>query len=287
MSCEWVSLLEYANRENVSIDIVEEQADSGMLGPVHTEEGCKYIIWPKNQQKSDTLPEFGKKSFKIIAKQNIDAMIEIDNTEQALTILGKYPNLEEAIERSCQQLIPSCLLLYWTVFEAYVKDFIETLYCIHPEQVLKKYGKNEMTLNAIFDGSHRFTDIESLKHKVLDEVLAKYDRENISKLIEFVGDCYLSKGTDPFTAQYVCKGEKHLTSRSQLDQIRIIRNALIHDNGVISEKEWRRIDLLPRDGENSVVNVSDDALNIVSFILKSIAYNLYQLTRKQYPESRE
>jgi len=183
--CEWVSIEEYSKKEKITVEDAEKQATDGALGPVHIENDQKYVIWPKERQHDKDLPEFGKKLFHASVEQKVGATITIENPEQALTALGQYRDLDKVLVQSMQQLCPTCLLLYWTVFEAYVKDFIETLYFLHPEQVLKKYGKNEMTLNAVFDGSHRFTDIESLKRRVLDVVLEKYDRENISKSDEY------------------------------------------------------------------------------------------------------
>ena len=284
--CEWVSLQEYSEREKLPLNSIEEQARAGVLGPTHEEGSELYVIWPKERQQDTDLPEFGKKMFEIKYSQSIETKAIIENSEQALSALGHYPDLAGTIDRSQQQLCPTCLLLYWTAFEGFVKDFIDTLYYLHPEQVLKKYGKNPMTLNAVFDGSHRFTDMDSLKRRVLEEVLAKYDRENISKLIEFVEDCYLSKGTDPFSTKFIYSGDKTEVNRGHLDQIRIIRNALIHYNGRLSEKEWKLIDLVPREGDNPVVQISEDSLGKMYYILKSIAYNLFDLTSKQYPEGK-
>lgn len=291
LDCEWISLQEYSNREKIPLDALEEQAEAGLLGKVHAEGAEKYIIWPKERQQATCLPKFGEKQFEVKIEQTVESTIAIENSDQALALLGRYQSLDSIIDQSRQQLCPTCLLLYWTIFEEFVKDFIVTLYMLYPEKALQKYGKNEMSLKAIFDGSQKFTDIISLKRKVLDIILAKYDsensHENVSKIIEFVRDCYLSKGDDPFLSQFVYHGEKQEVSKEAIDQIRKIRNSLIHENGKLNEEEWKKIDLVSRKENTSNISITADELTRIYFILKTVAHNLYQMASKQYSETND
>ena len=60
-----------------------------------------------------------------------------------------------------------------------------------------------------------------------------------------------------------------------LDQVRIIRNAIVHANGKMSE-EWDKINLIIRPADD-VIFVDDELLLKTELILSSISYNLYRL----------
>ncbi len=70
-------------------------------------------------------------------------------------------------------------------------------------------------------------------------------------------------------------GEKKEVSYLTLDQIRLIRNALIHKGGELTE-DWEKITLMSKPDDNRIV-VSDTFLWEIELILKSITHNLYRL----------
>lgn len=282
LSCEWVSLSDFSKREKLKYDDVEAKAENGEYGEVVENDGQKYIIWPTEYQFSDEKPEFGKKLFSVEVKQKIAVTKEISGENLKGFIKTYFKDLDKTTSDAQEILNRETFLLYWSAFEQYVKQMALVLFELFPEEVFKnkKYGKETMSLLDIYVQSKKFTDISELSSYILGTIIgnsAQGNKDSISKTIQFIRDCFMEKSDDPYTLWYVFHGERCQTSFIDVDNIRNIRNALVHENGGVSG-ELKSNSLY--EEKNGTIFISNDTLERELFILKTVGYNLFNCVDK-------
>lgn len=278
--CEWVSMEEYADREHASMDKVVLEGNAGELGEIVEDNGIKYIIWPSQYQFSDEKPKFRKKLYEVPVKQKMGVEIDISSQEDLLGLLKfQYGNPDKATCEATKVLNRETFLLYWSAFEQYIKQIAIALFEIYPEEVFKnkKYGKENMSYMEIYVKSNHFTDIQELRLHILDMIIGSIgqaNRDSISKTIQFIKDCFIGAKDNPYETWYVFEGEKIRTSYVAVEEIRHIRNALVHENGMVWADEIRENSLV-NETEGGHVVVTKEMLEKVMMIIKSVGYNLY------------
>lgn len=141
----------------------------------------------------------------------------------------------------------------------------------------KKYGKNLMSYKEIYISSAGFTNLQNLKEAIFYSIADDpgIEREAISKQLNFIKECYLGKNKSPYDSWYILKGERKEINYQILDQLRLIRNALVHNNGIMTE-DWEKINIINRPDDKRII-VNDDLLLKTELIIKSLSYNLYEL----------
>ena len=275
--CEWVTMLEYSHREKLSFEEVEKNAKKGVYGEVVNDEEQAFIIWPSKYQFSDKKPKFGKKLYSVEIKQNVKVKAEILDEDLKGYIKTAFKDLNKATSEAQEILNRETYLLYWSAFEQYVKQMALVLFEIFPDEVFKnkKYGKETMSLLDIFVQSKKFTDMSELRDYILNTIIglaAQGNKDSISKTIQFIRDCFVEKSKDPYVMWYVYKGERYQTSYVDIDNIRNIRNALVHENGKMSD---RLADNSLITEQSDTVIISEELLEREFLILETIGYSLY------------
>lgn len=285
--CEWVTLEEYAEREKIQFEQVIEEAETGKYGEIHVADGMKYIIWPPAYQSEKDKPEYPKKIYAVKVNQAVSfpVVVSDDSPEQIAALLGDYKEFNAELERVGQLIHEQCYLSYWTIFEVFVKKLALALFELYPEIVFKnkKYGNDTIKYIDIFNTSEQFTSISSLKTYIMESIVetnGKVDNESIHSIINFIKECYMSNGVDPYKAQYVYNGEKIETSYVGLIQIKALRNSLVHDNGLITRKLLDEVDYLEQTVGESLI-ITDDMLSTEFYALEAIAENIFSLAQKE------
>ena len=277
----WISFEEYAEKIGEPIIDIQQKAESGEYGKVEEYKGEKRIFWPPEEQGNEDLPPVGsKKTYGVGVKVRGTIVTSKEmEYEDVMAYLASSKNLERNTSEGKELLNRETFLLYWSTFEQYVKNLSTALFSLFPEQVFKTnaYRKKEMSYYDIYELSSQLTNITDLKEAIIDSILGDSvtEKQAISKRINFIKDCYLDKGIDPYATWCVFKGKKLDIDFQVLDQVRIIRNAIVHANGKMSE-EWDKINLIIRPADD-VIFVDDELLLKTGLILSSISYNLYRL----------
>lgn len=276
---EWIPLKDYAEKSKCAYADIKRQAENGLLGQVLVENDRKYVIWPPEQQSNSDLPkDCKKKSFKVTLSQEVHASIPVDE-KSFLDIMGMYTyEIDKQTQKSNLLLNKETLLLYWAIFETFIKEYINILIQEYPEIVFNsdKYSKKVITFSELFNSSDGLTNIESLKDNMISNIIrerTEEEREPIGKMLVFIKECFKSQNKDPFEAWYVFKKIKMTATYDDINQIRIIRNGLIHNNGKLSEREWGKLSLINRP-ENGIIIIDNDLLEKIYLILKSSVYSL-------------
>ena len=280
----WISLKEYAEKTGMTVEITEKKSLCGELGEVRKKNGIKVVFWPPSEQGNEALPPVDcKNSYKVNMKITGTASLEQDfKLEDIIAYLGPADKLVKKTSEAIYLLNRETFLLYWSTFEQYIKNITFTLFELFPDQVFnnKRYVKNQMSYIEIFEKSSKFTSIQDLKEFIINSIIGNpnTERESISKQISFIQDCYFSKNESPYDTWYVLNGEKQIISYQVLDQIRILRNALVHKAGYMRE-DWEKIDIIDKPEDNHIV-VDSSLLIKTELILRSVSYNIYRLIKK-------
>lgn len=258
MLCEWITILEYSHREKISFKELEENAKTGIYGEVINDDEQEYIIWPSKYQFSDKKPEFGKKLYQVEVKQKVNVKAAVSDEDLKGYIKATFKDLNKTTLEAQEILNRETYLLYWAAFEQYVKQMAVVLFEIFPDEVFKnkKYGKETMSLLDIFIQSKKFTDMAELRDYILNSIIrlsSQGNKDSVSKTIQFIRDCFIEKSKDPYVLWYVYEGERYQTSYVDIDSIRNIRNALVHENGNMS-KGLIDNSLLTEQGDTIIVS---------------------------------
>lgn len=284
IKCEWITLEEFSKRENIEFQEVMKNYEEGKYGEVQIKENQKYIIWPIEFQFTNNRPEFGKKLFKVPVKQKASVNVTLTNPNDIKGyIKTAFKDIDKATSDAQKILNRETYLLFWTSFEQYIKQMALVLFELYPENVFrnKKYSKETMSYLDIYEQSNHMTDISELGTYILNTVIsvtAQGNMDSISKTIQFIKDCFLEKAVDPYSTWYVYEGEKNTISYTVLDDIRKLRNVLVHENGKASEdiEQNSLITQLDKDG----IIINDDILEREYLILESIGYNVYHCIKR-------
>ncbi len=284
----WITYEEYSEITGIALDVIKEKAESGEFGKIEEKNGKKVLFWSSPEENIEEIPPVtSKRRVAVKLKIKGTASYEVDTgVDDIVSFLGPADLLEKQTSEATFLLNRETFLLYWSTFEQYVKSITVALFELFPEKVFKnkKYGKNQMSYLDIFEGSSHLTNIVELKERIINSIIGDpaTDKEAISKQISFVKDCYLGKTEDPYKTWCVIKGEKKEIDYLVLDQIRIIRNALVHKTGEMTD-DWEKIDIIERPSDDKII-VDDDLLLKEEMILKAISHNLYRLVSKSLPK---
>lgn len=282
--CEWITVDEYATRTQQNNQEIEKNAQLGLLGKVISKDGRDYIIWPKEYQNSVKKPEFGKKLFSASITQRASFSLNVTTKEELVSaIRSSVKDVNGATNSAKNILNRETYLLLWTAFEQYIKQMAASLFELYPNMVFsnKKYSKEEMSYGEIFEQSNQFTDITELGQYILNSIIGNSDKSNkdsISKTIQFIRDCFLDKSVDPYNTWYVFKGDKEDINYSTIDDIRNIRNTLVHDRGRVTDE--LNGNQLIKTLEDDYLIVDDELLIREKIILESVAFQIYQSVKK-------
>lgn len=211
-------------------------------------------------------------------KQKVSLKAEISDEDLKGYIKTAFKDLNKTTSEAQEILNRETYLLYWAAFEQYVKQMEVVLFEIFPDEVFKnkKYGKETMSLLDIFVQSKKFTDMAELRDYILNSIIglaSQGNNDSVSKTIQFIRDCFIEKSKDPYVLWYVYEGERYQTSYVDIDNIRNIRNALVHKNGNMS-KGLIDNSLLTEQGDTIIV--SEKFLEREFLILETVGYNLYE-----------
>jgi len=282
--CEWVSIKEYASRYDIDESIVISMCNNGKCGPVIEKNGKKYIVWPKEHQNDINLPPVDKKKFRTRIARNQQISVEMDNEQDMIAFMQRrFRNIEKVTENAKMTLNRETFLLYWTAFEQYIAQIAFVLFEIYPEEVFKnrKYSKDTMSYLMIYEQSKKLTDIAELRQYILDSIISKANSGNknsVNKTIQFISDCYMSKDIDPYKSYYIYKNERIDIDFSMLDEIRRVRNVLVHERGKI-DVCINSFNIFVKTVDGCII-VDDDMLSKVHLILKAIGFNIYNCLKK-------
>jgi len=124
--CEWVTDEEYAKRYKISLEMVKEKAENKELGYVIYDNGILYVIWPKEEQKTDAkaLPGFNRKEFRVSFSRTITRQITlVENVQSEILSLMNNPETKEILNGNAVFVLnENCLLSIWSAFEFYIKN---------------------------------------------------------------------------------------------------------------------------------------------------------------------
>ena len=288
LTCEWVTLDEYARRTSTLLEEVSRQASEGLLGPIthHPNTGEEILLWPPETQKRplEQLPEPGKKIFTVQVAitaraplaMELDDIHHFDEVQRAfLTLAHSMGKPEEVGERAKEVLYRSCLVLRWTAFEVFLRAAIHDLFRSHPHKLAKdsRAKRPSMSYADIISMSEQFTSIEALQTALVERQIEQSEAEgqSIHGLINLLKSSFAFHD-DPYEAWYVLRGQRHETDYNTLLEIKEVRNALVHDGGYACEEFFDRFPNVPHRDNQIVI---DDAYNTkTALVFGSVAYKI-------------
>lgn len=278
MVCEWVSVEEYANREQLDIEVAYREADSGRCGKMITQDGIKYVIWPKTKQSlsADELPKFGMKEYQVKISQKIQSQAQISNPsiELSVALTNQTPKtMEKFIAQATQSLNNMCFLSVWSAFEIFIRDTVYFLIEFDPSRCFlhKKFANKSITYQELLENSSLFKSIDQLKSFLAETIIAEQEKghQSISALINMIRECYL-KDSLLYDTWYVLNGEKKQTSYAILSEIKEARNSLIHAGTQEAN-----------DKETTPKNIDRGTYTEYVLILRAIAHNIASSIQKE------
>ena len=232
LSCEWVTLDEYAHRAATSSEAVSKQASEGLLGPIqhHPKTGEEILLWPPETQKwpLEQLPEPGKKVFTVhevtTARTrlavDLDDMHRFDEVQKTFLRLARsIGKPEEVGERARESLYRSCLMLRWIAFEVFLRSAIHDLFRRHPHKLAEdsRAKRPSVSYAEIISMSEQFTSIEALQATLVERQIEQSESEgqSIHGLINLLKSSFAFHD-DPYEAWYVLHGQRYETDWAQI-----------------------------------------------------------------------
>lgn len=288
LSCEWITLPEYAERTGTELPSVEEQAFVGNLGPVqnHPKTSEQIVIWPpeKRSLPPERLPKPGKKTFsvKLSVKAraplsvDVDDMTQFERTQKTfLRLAHSIGKPEEVADKAQGILYRSCFLLTWTVFEVFLRSSVHALFRMHPPilAIGNRAKKASVSYADVVDLSQEFTSLDSLQQALVEREIEHSEAEgqSVHGLINLLKTSFRFE-TDPYKAWYVVRGERHETDYNTLLEVKEVRNALVHDGGQVDNDFMQRFPNVPCRDQTVII---DETYHLKAhLVLRSIAYRI-------------
>lgn len=292
--CRWVNLDEYADFSGKTLDEIQKQVDANQLGPIekHPESGETLIIYPEafHALPRAQLPEIGKKKYCVSLKTKATVSIEFDaldttnfeaTQQQFLHLAHAVGKPTEVGERAEEMLYRSCLILYWTAFEVFIRSTVHELFRQHPEVIASgKRGKsNTITYEELLNLSCRFSDAEALRASLVERAIEREESEgrSVHGLINLLKSEFRFED-DPYSSWYVLNGERQKTTYTELMMVKDTRNALLHDAGQPNSELFAKYPVVPsRDGN---IAITQDFYKRCSLTLDSISYKIANIVEK-------
>lgn len=290
LSCEWITLRDYAERTKASLMEVQKQASQGAIGPIQKDPKTskEIAIWPPEKQKlpMEKLPKPGGKSFKakilMSAQVPMDEADDFEKTQKTfLRLAHSIGEPDQAADRAREVLCRSCFPLRWTQFEIFLRSSIHELFKKHPHMLASTSRAMKPTVsyaNVVYL-SERFTSINNLREALVEKEIERSETEgqSVHGLINFLKSSF-GFMEDPYKVWYVRNGQRYETDYNTLVEIKDVRNALVHDGGKVSDEFMGRFPNVPyREG---VIVIDDDYHLKSTFVLKSIAYKITRIILK-------
>ncbi len=287
LTCEWISLPEYAMRQQVPLDEIEKKVEGGQLGPtVQNENNITMVIWPPEYQKKklEQLPHCGKKSFQVSFRikgqvsdeiEVSDKNVKIEETQtRFLQLAHALGDVESIAKRASEMLNRVVFLLEWGAFEVFLRDTFNELIRLHPHKLASgKRAHETLTLEELMTFSNNLTNIEQLCKNLTTREMEKQEQggQSIHGILNFI-KAHFHLDNDPYTVWYVVEGKQHYTSYQFLVQLKEVRNALVHDAGKVMDTFVKVYPSIPiRDG----MIVIDDKFRLHAHLgLRSIAFRI-------------
>jgi hypothetical protein len=294
--CGWITVEDYALRIGSDVEVIREQAQRGILGPAeqHPETGEMLLIWPADYhtQPREKLPSVGKNTYEVTYRTTAHATLMTDPTDLSSfeVTQAKFLRLAHALgepskvaERAKEILNRTTLLLYWTVFEIFLRDTIQEMIRRHPIVLISgKRGQETLTYKEFATLTSGFTSLDGILERLIIRELDKSESEgeSVHGLINYLKSQFCFK-QDPYKTWYVFKGQSHQTSYVDLKRLKDMRNALIHGGGQVSASFLQAYPDVPvRDG---FIIVDDATLLQSILLLESLAFNITDaIEREQY-----
>ncbi|NOS68333.1 MAG: hypothetical protein HOP33_00165 [Verrucomicrobia bacterium] len=299
VSCEWITLDDYANRTGTENSLVGDLAAKGMLGPVqqHPTSGKQIVIWPKEKQVLPLaeLPQVGKKTFSVKVSltaqaplnMDVEDMSQFENVQKSfLHLAHSMGKPDEVGDRSKEMLHRSCFLLRWTVFEVFLRTTIHEMFRRHPEKLgkLKRAQKPTLSYSKIMSLSNAFSSVELLREALVEEQIKQSESEgdSIHGLINLLKSDFGFK-EDPYQAWFVMRGQRNECDYNTLMEIKEVRNALIHNDGNVASEFFDRFPNVPKRDKQLIVDEAYDTK--ASLVFRSVAFRITDLINRKLYET--
>ncbi|GGR68049.1 hypothetical protein GCM10008959_32660 [Deinococcus seoulensis] len=242
----WVTLDEFSNRKSLSLPEVKIMAASGKLGETKIDDsGVEYILWHREEKRPEPEdhPPLGMGVYVVRQELQIQKSITIsfsdkDSAAEAklslVALLKKLGPPENVYRSAVEELNKSCFVMIWTQFEIFLGGYVDEIFKRHPEKMMSDRRFRDLTINfqALLVATNGLSSIDKLREYLVDRILS--DARSQSRSIASIIDTLKSivKFTDdPYRAQYICRGVKREVKRSYLDDLRIMRNSIVHSDG--------------------------------------------------------
>jgi hypothetical protein len=275
--CEWVLLEEYARREGLDMNLVNQRVASGKLGPVKVDDdGSNFVIWPPKtalRPESD-LPELGKKKFAFEVSMpfglDVEDSAHSENNQRVfLHLAHSIGEPKQASARSEQMLFRSGYLLQWTVFEVFLRETVIDFMRRHPQKLGSgKRAKQTITYEALIEKSSHLQSLDNLANYLVDIELEsmRAGGRSVHGIINFLKDEFRFSN-DPYQAWYRFNGEMRTASYQALMSVKRKRNALVHESNLDLDESQSR-------DENQVHEITEGDYDEARLILRSIAFSI-------------
>jgi hypothetical protein len=302
LNCKWITLQEFASKTKRTIEQVEKLISQNKLGPIskHPKSSERLVIWPQSYKNEpvDKLPAPGKSAFSanleitasIDTTEDIEDMDNFENIQKKfLTLAHSLGKPKDVNKNSINILYRSCFLLHWTLFEVFLRSVLDQILIQNPELIFddKQAEKLTITYKDLFKYSNKFSDINSLQSKLIENEIDKQegDGKSIHGIINFIKS-KLQFDKDPYQAWYQFKGKGIVTSYQSLIELKDVRNVLMHDAGFPNADFFTKYPKT-RNRKGELIIDSDYYLN-AKLTLRSIAYFLTkQIVNKKYKVAKE
>lgn len=294
--CKWVTLYEYADLSGKSLDEINQEVNSGKLGPIQNDpnSGEQLVIYPEQFQSYtlDQLPEVGKKIYQVKLKKQFLVSEEIDpidnsyfqkNQNKFLKLAHSIGEPKEVSKKADEMLYRSCLILHWSAFEVFLRSTIHELFRRHPTVIASgTRGKNTVSYKDLLDLSEKFSNSETLLYSLVERAIKnkEADETSIHGLIKLLkSDFKLEE--DPYKSEYTLNGEKKETDYSDLNMINKIRNALMHDDGKFDSDDSNLLQEYPNiPSTNNQIVMTQQFYEKCALIIDTISYKIASLIEK-------
>lgn len=291
----WVTYEEYAKEAGLSRDQVEERAREGKLGPtaVIPETGAAVLFWPP-QEHAKTLGELPlpskTKTYSVTLTNEALVSIEGDWEEGAsarntfLKLASSQGDPKESSEHALSLLRRVSFIEEWSSFEVYLREIVAFLLRKHPKKITAsgKGKKASVGIEDVIAMSNGFQSIEQLRERIVEQEIARRqeDGQLVHGLINFLKDEFRFE-RDPYREPYIMRGKREVTHYKDIEEIKEVRNALMHDGGVVPASFFASWPRVPHDSAQIQITYDYSLMALLTLrsvglgIAASIAENQY------------
>lgn len=182
---------------------------------------------------------------------------------------------EDPLVRTRAALFRNCLLLEWMYFEQFVNDLLQALFRKYPAKLVALGQQSSFSSEELGLASLEFTSIERLRDVVIAREL---QRQQIGEY-PIIGLLNLLKRdfkvyNDPFTVEYVHKGQTRTITRQELIWLQDIATCVLQHAGVAPQHVLdRHPQLTVHDGR---LVITEGDYQVGKTILNALAFAIAQ-----------